>query len=78
MTTSRPQLSDFTKGMRVRYVPAHAHGDTKHKDCQNGVVSSVSHKFVFVKYDNAMGVMVTGDEPYTSQATKPEDLITWA
>ena len=71
-------LADFKKGIRVRYVPSHAHGDVSHKDCQNGVVSSVNSRFVFVKYDNTMGIMVTGDEPYTSQATRPEDLRLWA
>lgn len=72
------ELSEFKKGMRVRYVPSHAYRDFRHKDCQNGVVSSTNEKFVFVKYDNAMGVMVTGDEPYTSQATSAEDLIRWS
>lgn len=67
--------SDFKKGMFVRYVPTHADGDVNHKDCQNGVVSSVNERFVFVKYDNAACVMVTGDEPYTSQATRPDDLV---
>ena len=66
---------DFKKGMLVRYVPTHAHGDVNHPDCQNGVVSSTNSRFVFVKYDNAVGVMVTGDEPYTSQATEPDDLV---
>lgn len=74
---SSMNLEDFKKGMRVRYVPSHANGDSKHPDCENGVVSSTNTRFVFVKYDNAMGVMVTGDEPYTSQATEPEDLIRW-
>lgn len=70
-------VTDFQKGMRVRYVPSHAFGDTTHKDCQDGVVSSISpnQKFVFVKYDNAVCQMLTGDEPYTSQATYPTDLI---
>lgn len=69
------KTADFQKGIKVRYVPAHAHGDTNHKDCEDGVVSSTNGRFVFVKYNNAMCVMVTGDEPYTSQATSPEDLI---
>jgi len=69
--------TDFQKGMRVRYVPAHAFADVEHKDCQNGVVSSTNARFVFVKYDNAMGIMVTGDEPYTAQATNPSDLVKW-
>ena len=66
---------DFKRGDKVRYVPNHANGDVHHKDCQNGVVSSTNEKFVFVKYDNAMCIMTTGDEPYTSQATKRENLI---
>lgn len=53
------ELSEFKKGMRVRYVPSHAYRDFQHKDCQNGVVSSTNDKYVFVKHDNAMGVMVT-------------------
>ena len=69
------KTSDFKKGDKVKYIPTHANGDRKHKDCENGVVSSTNNKFVFVKYDNAMCIMTTGDEPYTSQATKPEDLI---
>jgi hypothetical protein len=67
--------SDFSKGQRVRYIPHHANGDTKHPDCENGVVSSVNDTWVFVKYDNQMCIMVTGDEPYTAAATDPNDLI---
>ena len=69
------KISDFKKGDKVKYIPTHANGDRKHKDCENGVVSSTNDRFVFVKYDNAMCIMTTGDEPYTAQATKPEDLI---
>jgi hypothetical protein len=69
------ELKDFNKGDRVRYIPHHARGDQNHKDCKNGVVSSKNEKFVFVKYDNLMCVMTTGDEPYTAAATSPEDLI---
>ncbi len=67
--------ADFQKGMKVRYIPTHAHGDRRHPDCEDGVVSSVNAKNVFVKYDNKMCIMTTGDEPYTAQATDPEDLI---
>ena len=56
------------------YLPAHTNGDRNHKDRQDGVVSSVGEVNVFVKYDNAMGVMMTGDERYTAQATDPRDL----
>ena len=68
-------LSDCKKGMRVRYIPSHAKGVRTHPDCKSGVVSSVNHKWVFVKYDNLERIMVTGDEPYTAQATDPHDLI---
>lgn len=61
--------------MRVRYIPAHANGYPNHKDCEDGVVSSTNDRFVFVKYDNAVQKMITGNEPYTSQATDPKDLI---
>jgi hypothetical protein len=67
--------SDFSKGDLVRYVPRHANGDEDHKDCRDGVVSSTNDKWVFVKYDNLMCVMVTGDEPYTAAATDPNDLV---
>ncbi len=69
------KTNDFKKGERVRYIPSHAKGDRFHKDCESGVVSSINDEFVFVKYDNAIMIMITGDEPYTAQATKPEDLI---
>jgi CTP:molybdopterin cytidylyltransferase MocA len=69
------KLEDCKKGVRVRYVPVYAKGDASHPDCQNGVVSSTNKKLVFVKYDNDMCFMTTGDEPYVAQATRPEDLI---
>lgn len=67
--------SDFKKGERVRYIPTHAEGNGDHVDCENGVVSSVNDKCVFVKYDNLMSIMITGNEPFTAQATDPQDLI---
>lgn len=69
------KVADFHKGMRVRYIPTHAYGDKNHPACEDGVVSSTNDKNVFVKYDNLERTMVTGDEPYTAQATSPEDLI---
>ena len=69
------KTTDFVKGERVKYIPHHALGNRHHRDCQTGVVSSKNEYFVFVKYDNAMGVMITGDEPYTAQATDPSDLV---
>ena len=68
------KTNEFKKGQRVVYTPHHARGDVNHPDCEKGVVSSANEKFVFVKYDNAMCIMVTGDEPYTAQATLPENL----
>ena len=67
-------MTQFKKGMRVRYLPAHANGDTSHKDCQYGVVSSVGKVNVFVKYDNSRCVMRTGDEDYTAQPTNADDI----
>lgn len=62
------KTSNFKKGDLVTYIPTHG-------DCENGVVSSTNALFVFVKYDNACMKMHTGDEPYTAQATRIEDLI---
>lgn len=69
-------IDDCRKGVKVRYIPNHANGDSRHKDCENGVISSVSldRQTVFVKYDNGMCIMTTGDEPYTSQATDIDNL----
>jgi len=68
-------MTNFNKGDLVRYIPAHAHNDINHKDCEDGVVSSINDKFVFVKYDNSICTMITDDEPYTAQATNPNNLI---
>ena len=69
------ELIDFKHGIKVKYIPTHADGNSSHTDCQFGVVSSVNGYCVFVKYDNASCKMVTGDEPYTAQGTSPKDLI---
>jgi len=66
---------EFKKGMRVRYIPLHTGGDITHSDCENGVVSSVITDTVFVKYDTFFMKMVTGDEPFTAQATSRTYLI---
>lgn len=65
---------DFKKGQLVIYIPGHANGDHQHLDCQRGVVSSTNESWVFVKYNNAMCIMTTGDESYTAAATDPDDL----
>ncbi len=69
------KISDFKKGDAVWYMPQHANKDPRHADCQRGVVSSSNDSFVFVKYDCTACKMVTGDEPYTAQATDPQDLM---
>ncbi len=68
-------MKDFQHGDRVLYVPNHVNGDVTHPDCQKGIVSSTNEHFVFVKYDCPACIMVTGDEPYTAQATKRENLV---
>lgn len=60
------RLTDFKKGQRVRYVA--------YNQAEDGVISSTNDFYVFVKFDNKIMTMVTGDEPYTAQACKPEDL----
>lgn len=80
-------LEDFQPFMRVAYVPMHAHGDTNHPDVEHGVVSSVNHKFVFVKFDGRFEFL-TGLKSKTpritvgvswssacSQCCDPSDLI---
>lgn len=66
---SKLKASDFSTGDRVLYVPGHANGNTKHKDCQEGVVSSNNGINVFVRYIRN-GVLQS-----TSQPTDPYDLL---
>ena len=66
---------DYKHGDKVLYVPNHANENRRHSDCQKGVVSSVNDNWVFVKYDCLACTMFTGDEPFTAQATKRENLI---
>ena len=68
-------MSEFKKGDKVIYIPGHAFGDVKHTDCENGVVSSIGRGAIFVKYNCLLGEAITGDEPWTSQGTNPEDLV---
>ena len=62
------ELSDFKPGDKVRYVPNHAHGDLSHQDVERGEVSSVSSRYVFVRYYRPHGM--TGP-----QATDASDLV---
>lgn len=66
---------DFKHGDLVRYIPNHAKWGPTHPDCKDGVVSSVTKNWVFVKYNCLACTMVTGDEPYTAQATDRENLV---
>lgn len=65
---SRPQ--DFHAGEAVRYIPNHAHGDSSHPDCENGIVSGVNDFNVFVRYYHKNGGL-----RLQGQATYPDDLI---
>ena len=53
-------------GMPVRYVPRHAEGNVNHRDCENGVVSEIKGKVVFVRYS------VDGKLQETGKATPVE------
>ena len=66
------KLSDCQPGQRVRYMPQHAFGDEKHKDVEIGEISSVNHKYAFVRFDKY--VRNFGWEGATSQACDPEQL----
>lgn len=66
-------LAGFSERMRVIYVPYHAHGDRNHKDCEHGRVSSVNHKFVFVKFDRQ--VQALGWDEATACARYPDTLV---
>jgi len=78
------ELQEFKHGMRVAYIPNHvglmallstSAGYPYPKDVQLGVVSSINEQWVFVKFDNGVQQMVTGDEPYTAQACHPRHLV---
>lgn len=62
-------VNDFSPGIKVRYVPRHAHGDLTHKDVENGIVKSTNDKYVFVNY------IRNGILQETAQATDPRDLL---
>ncbi len=58
---------------RVRYIPSYARGDAKHLGCADGRISSVNDRFVFVRFDKAVGRL--GWDGATSQACDPADLV---
>lgn len=55
----------FKEGDFVKYVPYHAQGDPTHKDCEDGIVTSVVHRTVFVRF---------GTQKH-SQGCHPDQLI---
>lgn len=69
----------YQVGDRVRYIPAHAKGDSAHPDCEDGIVRSFNPDgHPFVVYDNAVrGVLDTLEkaERWTAACTHPRDLV---
>jgi hypothetical protein len=57
-------LDEAERGMFVIYIPGHAHGDRKHKDCEHGVITSKNDANIFVRFRGS-----------TSQACTPSDLV---
>lgn len=70
---AQAELAGFSADMRVIFVPNHAMGVTSHPDCEHGSVSSVNHKFVFVKFDAQVSVL--GWAGTTAQACDPDNLV---
>jgi len=64
MQIQNKELTPEDKNSKVTYIPAHAHGDASHSDCEQGTISSWNDTYVFVNYG-------TG----TNAATRPEDLV---
>lgn len=64
-------VDDFGPGNEVRYLPMWVNEDASHPDCQNGVVSHINERFVFVRYYDKE----TGDLDLRPKTTRPEDLI---
>ena len=68
----KPWIAFFEKCGKVMYVPLHAKDDINHPDCEVGFVSSISDKFVFVKFAKQLARF--GWNGTTSQACDPTDL----
>ena len=62
-------MRTFDHGDFVFYIPNHAKDDPTYKDCEHGIVSSVTDKYIFVKYvkNNML--------QQTSEATLRENLV---
>ena len=68
----KPWVELFEKYGRVMYIPLHAYNDTTHPDCEIGFVSSITDKYVFVRFAKQLARL--GWERTTSQACEPESL----
>lgn len=42
---------DFMIDDKVIYIPGHANDDISHADCEHGIVTSINHVYVFVKFE---------------------------
>lgn len=63
---NRTKETVYAPGDRVRYVPYHAHGDVTHRDCEDGIVSSINHVgTIFVRFGQRT----------TSQGCLPDQLV---
>ena len=74
-------MTEFTRGQRVRYIPHHADGDPRHRDCEDGMVVRIGdHEgTVFVVYDGPSKggevlSLATADR-WTAQGTPPGSLV---
>ena len=65
-------ISDFKFGDVVIYVPGHALGDKNHRDCEQGMVSSVGNS-VFVKFAKKLSLMKWKD--VTAEACSVHSLV---
>lgn len=66
-------LEEIESGMRVAYVPLHAHGDLTNPSVEHGTVSSKNDKNVFVRFDKQVSRF--GWEGTTSQSCYPDSLV---
>lgn len=64
---------DFKPRDKIRYIPGVAYGDSNHPVCEDGVVSSINNKYVFVKFNKQLKKF--GWEGTTSQSCDSKNLI---
>lgn len=49
------EVKTINIGDPVTYIPNHANGDIKHKDCEIGRISSFTNETLWVKFRSATG-----------------------